>query len=267
MNTRRQALNLLIYLVLATSSAFASSFFLPSLNDGDIQPVTSTIASDLVFRPVEPSSSFGKIWGLSAGVIGSLSSTSRIQYLIGNNPSTIPGGALYLALQLPYGIAIETGLLPNINISALNVYNYGGDVRWTLSDALKYFPLDVAARIMMSWGGISYNETLSGGNLKVDTTVNTFGLNLQASKIILAVFEPYGGVGFISQSSTLTAVGTTSLFGASFPTGTTKATSSDNSVWWILGIKLHPLPVFGIGFEYDNAFGISSALAKVSLTI
>ena len=256
--------------VLATLCVLAArplwSVTLPTLQPSDIKSVLSTVASDFAFRPVQPAASFGRVFGLSAGIIGSMSSTSRITYLIGTNTPNLIGGALYLAAQIPWGIAAEIGVLPTMSLSGGQLGTFGGDIRWTFSDSRPSLPLDMALRGMFTSGSFSYSQMLSGNPISVAYSGSVYGLNVQASKRILFVFEPFGGLGFIAQNSSLSATGSTSLFGSGFSSGTTKVTGSDSSLWWIVGIAVHPLPLFSVNFEYDNMFALSSYLLKASLT-
>ena len=103
----------------------------------------------------------------------------------------------------------------------------------------------------------------------VDYKTELWGASLAVSKFFGAFrfgIEPFANVGLLHHSSSLAGSGTISLFGSSFPVGTTTVSATNSSLWLQAGALLK-LYAFGIAAEYDRMFDVSSWSAKISIRI
>jgi hypothetical protein len=214
--------------------------------------IFQTLASATAFRPVQPASSDG-IWGFSLGITALQASTNQITALIGTGTPQVYDAELSGMVQFPFGLALELGMLPTMNISGVNVGRFGGDVKWTFTDLFfSSLPFSSALRVSYTTSSLSYSQPLNGGTVNVAYNSNIVGGNLSISKKFLFI-EPFVGYGLLSHSSTLSGNGTANLFDTNFAAGTTSVTGSGSSGWFQVGVE------FKLGFailaaEYDNMF-------------
>lgn len=248
--------------IFASASAEAGQLTLPTLNQSDVDTTSKTLASDLSFRPLEPASTFGDVFGVSFGAEANTTSTSQIASLLPNGPKYIPNGSLFFALQLPLGLGLEAGIIPKITYDGVQFKEYGGAVKWTFSKLFHHSPVDLAVRGLYSNASLNFGETLDSANVNVGYTTQVYGGSLGISKTFLFI-EPYADVGLLKQSSTVTGSGTVSLFDTTFPVGTESATSSSTSPFVDVGVQLH-LTVLQLTGEYSDRFGSSAFAAKLS---
>jgi hypothetical protein len=129
----------------------------------------------------------------------------------------------------------------------------------------KLLPLDVAARVMYSSTSMSYTQTVTTPAPATDTlslSTHSFGVNVSASKKLI-ILEPFAGLGWMSQSGTLSNTGNIPLFS----TALTNSNSASNSGLWAFGGLQFKLLILNITAEYDSMMGISSESIKVGFKI
>jgi hypothetical protein len=240
------------FFILIGATGIAGPLTLPQLDPSQIDPLAKALSADVIFRPVEPASSYGHA-GFSIGVTATATDTKNIQSIIGSGTQYIPAVEAVATVQIPFGLAAELGYLPDTTYSGGTLSRIGGDLRWTLTDVMfTKFPLNVALRGMISSGHVNYNQALSGGNVNVDYKTNLSGFNVSVSRAFL-IFEPFVGYGLAEQSSTIVGAGTAQLFNTNFPVGTTSVTSAGSSSWFFAGLQVK-FGFLALGAQYDRVF-------------
>src|SRR4051812_46030159 len=73
---------------------------LQNLDQAQAESAAKTFSSSVAFRPVEPASTYGRFWGVSAGVIGSATSTGSLGQALGTpDLKVLPGADIFLGIQ------------------------------------------------------------------------------------------------------------------------------------------------------------------------
>jgi hypothetical protein len=256
-----------LVLVPAANALAAGTPTLTNLLPNQVDDVFKVFGADLAFKPVEPPSSYGKIFGLSAGVIGGITSAQPIKDSIpGTTIDYVPAANIFLGVQLPYGWGVEFGFLPQTTISSAQLRSFGGDLKWTISDALftTASPISFAVRAMYSGTKLNFSQNVSGIEDTVSFKSSSVGANLSAG-LKFGFFEPYVGAGFIHQSSTLSNSGSITLFDSSVSL-TSSLDEKNGSGWFYAGFQMTFIALT-ISAEYDSLFGVSSELFKLGLKI
>jgi len=237
---------------------------LTNLDANQTSAVLKTFGTNFAFKPIESASDFGKNWGLSAGIGGGITSGTAITDAIpGVDASAIPNANLIFGLQGPLGLGLELGLLPSVKFSGLTFNTFGADVKWNIGSGLgRLLPIDVAARLMYSTTSLSYTETIASLTDTISISTHAVGFNVSASKKLF-IIEPYVGLGFMSQSGTLSNTGTITLFNSSLTSGSSYD-SSNSGLWTFVGLQWKLL-ILNLTAEYDNIMGIGSGSLKASL--
>jgi len=258
----RLQVTLIAFLLLAelvlSSKAQASFFNFPQLDATMTDSLFRAIGSTIAFRPIEPASSLGKVFGIQVGLGATAVDASSIASITGSS-AFLPFADLQVGVSIPMGITFEFGLLPSLTLSGASFSRYGGALKWTATDTVfSALPFDMAVRVSYSSAAISGSQTLQGVNITANYSSGILGAQVLVSKNFF-VLEPYLGLGLMNHSSSLSGAGSVSLF----QTGTTAVSGSDMSAWIQAGLLLK-LAVFGIGAEYDNVLGYSSYSGKFS---
>lgn len=249
-----------------TTSAWADAIpQLQSLVESQAKVVLETFAADTAFRPVEGPSSYGRFWGVSAGVIGIATSPKKLEDALGiQNAPWIPGGDLFVGLQAPLGFGAEFGFLPKLNINGLRASKFGGDLKWN-ADAVvgPLLPVDLAIRAMLTSTTIDFDQVIQGisGSVGVKSTV--WGLNASVGRRFFYVLEPYLGLGYIHQTGKVSAAGSIPVFDTTL-TAADSWEYSSSSLWFYGGLQLRLLvPTFSV--QYDSVFGVNTISAKLAV--
>jgi hypothetical protein len=261
-------LSFLFAALLWSPPAFSEGVFtLPQLSTTQTDPVFRTLAAGFFYRPVEPASDFGALGGFSLGVAVNGVSTSAVSTIFtGMSTPFLPTAMLMGAVGLPKGITLEAGFVPSLNYQGSTFSNLAFGAKWTLTRSVfAKWPVDVALRANYTSAGMSYTQNITGGTVAVRYGSGIFSADLVAS-YPLPILEPFIGLGFITDSSSLTGTGTASLFGASFPVGTTTYSEGRAAPWLYGGVKLH-LTLVKISASYDFLYGISSWSLKAGISI
>ena len=255
-------------LLLAGPGSEALAFSPPTLTNlgsAQVDAVLTDFGANFVFRPLEPASSYGRIWGLSVGVIGSLADSSAIR---ANIPGTeglkyTPNAEIYLGAQFPLGIAAEFGFFPSLSVGGFKIHSIGGDLKWTFTDLVKAksLPVDVALRVMYAGAGLSYAQTISGVADTISYSSSSFGTNLSVSKKFL-LLEPYLGLGYLHTSSTLSDTGAITLFQSTVSL-TDSFSDTHGGIWFYAGLQF-TLLIATFSAEYDDMYGVSAGAIKVA---
>ena len=122
-------------------------------------------------------------------------------------------------------------------------------------------PFSMALRGLYTTAGIAYTQPVTGGTVNVNYSSNMYGATLMVSKSLVVV-EPYISYGLVSHNSTISGTGTATLFGGTFPVGTTSASGSGTGGMFEVGLEFK-LAVLNIGVEYGSLFGNDTYAARV----
>ena len=235
-----------------------------NLDQAQTTAVLKTFGANFTFRPIDTASNYGKNFGIAVGIGGGVTSGTAITDATGLPVSQIPNANIILGLQLPRGFAVEVGFLPKLSLSGLNFNSWGGDLKWNVGAGLgRSLPVELAARVMYSNTSMSYTQTVTTPAPATDTlslSTHSFGVNVSASKRLI-LLEPFVGLGWMSQSGTLSNTGNIPLFNTSL-TNASSYNSSNSGLWAYGGLQLKLL-ILNITAEYDSMMGISSESVKV----
>lgn len=271
MQTRRIIRTLLVGLFLtgalvSSRASQAQQFSLNTLVPSQLATVATSFGKLLSFRPAEPASDLGAIWGLYFGVGGSLSDLGALSALTQSPiPFWIPMADFQIGLGLPLGITLQAGFLPGLTLGGQSFSRYSIGVQWTATRTLLAFlPLSLAARLSYSNTSLRWNQTIAASPVTITYTSGITSLDFVASKQ-LPVIEPYLLAGLVNHGAQIGG-STSSLFGTGFPASTTVADMSTLSYRFAAGLQIKLL-ILAITPEYEFAFGSSSVNAKVAIKI
>lgn len=261
----------LLLLGFALSSAPALAASAPSLynlNASQAEEIVESFGAAQMFRAVEPPSSYGRLFGLSFGVVGTYGSAGKL------NDATpapiqdldfVPSADLFLGVQGPLGLALELGGVPRTTVQDFRIQKIAANVKWTITDLFfgDVLPVEAALRAGYGRNTFDYRQTVTVSGSPVSDTVEFDSRVLQTQLAVsyqVLVFEPFLGLGWARQSSTLSnSVATVDLFNftnaQSFEVG-------KGSFWLNAGFEMRLL-AFTLGAQYDRLFGNSSVSAKL----
>lgn len=251
--------------VTSISALAANQPTLVNLDLSQADGVMKNFGNAIAFRSLEPPSSNGKIWGLGVGIAVAGTTAKDVNALIPNaNIQTLPAADLVVALQGPYGVALEAGFFPSIAINGFSLKRFGLNARWTFTDILLRgnIPFDAALRVGFGGNNFSYSQVSGGVNDTVSFESNSLRFELAMSRKFF-VFEPYIGLGLLRTSNTLSnsAGPANPLF--SFTSASTYSNSA-SSFLFNVGTEIKLL-FFTFTPELDVAFGETTVAAKLGM--
>jgi len=253
--------------LMVSVSAFGELFSLPQLTPTQTTPVFDTLASMFVFRPIEPATGYGKIWGVGLGVSANATSTSGISSVVtGLSGSFLPAGEINAGLTVPFGLTIEGGLLPTISYQSSSFSKTSIGAKWQINKVLlTSLPFDLALRVGFTKGALSYSQTSGGPQVDVAYDSTLISANLIVSKNFV-VLEPFAGIGLVNHSSLLSGTGAGSIFGAGYPAATTSINSAAATLWMHAGLLVN-LQILRASASVDYTFNLLSFNGKVGFSI
>ena len=290
----KQKIRFISVVVLVFSATAKNSFAIsmPSLTNLDttmLKNVTHTFAAATFFKPVEPASNFGvaalssskkqggKRLGLSLGVeVGEVSALKIKDYYSGN-VGILPSAMAVAVLGLPlFGFGVEFGMLPPRTFGKFSFEQYGGNVKWTFTDLMwtKERPFHLALRAGYTVTQLGFSQTMSttiGTPLVSASGTTTVGVGFKSQVTTASLsfskefglVEPYCGVGYFSQSSSVTANGSVSIFSQSLSTSNTVTVQSAH-LHFFVGFQMQLL-LPTLSMEYLDVGGINGYALKFSL--
>jgi hypothetical protein len=254
----------IVTLILLATKAYAATPTFNNLTQAEFNKIMREFSANSSWHSVTPPSSMGNIFGLELGVVAGTTNTPDIDAIVkqtapGTDVKMIPHASLLGVVSIPFGITAEVMMLPKFDISGLTYQQYGGALKWTTG--LMVLPVNLAVRGFMTKSELTFKQTVSS----VDTTItqdgSVSGLQLMVSPKLIPIIEPYAGIGYVSATSKMTAVGSSSIFGF---TSAQSAEFKPTSTQLILGADVRLL-LIGFGFEYERSFETESLTAKFSL--
>ncbi|MGE4233768.1 MAG: DUF6588 family protein [Bacteriovoracia bacterium] len=242
-------------------SANAGAPAFTNLTPAQTDAAFKNFAAAFSFKPMEPASHYGMM-GFSFGVIASLASTSVIKDAIpgGSFPSYLPSADIYLGFQLPAGVALEGGFVPNIKAGSTKLSKQGINLKWVPTATMMMLPVSVAIRGTYSRSKISYQQTKDSVTADVTYKGSYYGANASVG-LPIPFIEPYAGIGFIHDSSTLGVSGSATFFDQNYTSSST-ANSEHTSFWFYAGAELK-LAFLTLTPQYDHMFESNVYSAKL----
>ncbi len=254
-------------LFLLSSVKAYSAITLNNLTQDDVNNISKEFASNFTHTIVAPASSYGKIFGFEAGLVGGATKTPNIQktakkFDASSNVSVIPSGGVVAGVSIPLGITGELNLVPKITTSDVTFQNASVALKWTCTALIPDAPFDLAIRVHGGSSKLSYYSVINNINTQTSWKNKTTGYNVELSKKLLFI-EPYVGMG---QVSATTDIGVNSSTNQSIFTFTTankfSASNSGSHIYGGLNLNLF---ILKIGAEYSRIMGATKAMAKLSL--
>ena len=238
----------------------------------DADKVFKDLTSAFAPTTVSGASSLGKIFGVELGLVVSASRAPNTQEVLDSYGSDfeipgIPMAGISGILTLPYGIGIESTIIPKIDIGdegSFESLNLGA--RWTITDMFPMGLLKIAVRtsLIKSSATFNYEEDTGGAlgtvNETADFDVEVFevgaviGLNFK-------VVEPYIGASDLQARGSILATGTSN-------SGTLPLLAVDEEAE-AAGLRayagvLFKLPLLRIGAEVATFEGVERGSVKIA---
>ena len=236
---------------------------LQNLNVNQANQVIENFGTALLFRSVEPPSSYADIFGVSFGFIGAVTSADQINGSLNLNPKVpaVPALDLYAGAQFPLGLAIELGFLPRLDVGDFSARRFGFNAKWTFTDVFlrDQIPFDAAFRLGYGNTSLSYAQTIAS----IQDTIKFESKSIQTQLAFsrkFGIVEPYLGLGYVRLDSTLTNTATAVdvfAFTQALSYGIKKG-----GFWFNAGAELKLL-FLTLAAEYHNTFGLSTGVAKL----
>jgi hypothetical protein len=261
------------FLILATSAQADIKF--DQITQSDLDKIANELSANFAHSTVSGASSLGKLFGVQVGLVGGMTKTPDIDSFVKRVDATQTADKVYNAaisaqVTVPFGITAEASYFPSMGSDSFKFGNMGLGVKWTFSDLLSDWPVDVAVKANVTTTTLSFKQTInnaSTGNVPVDSTVeykNTIlGYGLFVSKRLPFV-EPYLGICMLSSKSDLGVAGQGSIFNQTF-TSSQSASSSPSGTMLTLGADLSLLFI-RLGAEYSSLLGTSRYLGKLAFS-
>lgn len=246
------SLAIVCFSMLATSTSSAALPSFQNLSANDVQGVLKDFAAVTFPGNATTASSYGKVFGFEAGVIGGTAKSPNVDRLVPENVDKLPRGAFLLAASTLFGLGAEVSILP-VKVGGFD-YDYKSfGVRWTFTDLFDILPFDMKLRYQRTSASMKYSQNVSGVPVNVDYSGDSDNLSLTIGKRILIV-EPFVGFGTIRGKHDIKATGQTTIF-ANDVTVSQREGLKINDTYYFLGANVHLL-VLSLGAElakvYDN---------------
>lgn len=265
----------LFLLIHATISFAASTPTFDDLSDADFKTVAEEFSALFVHTSVTPPTSLGKVFGVEAAVIAGAAAIPGIEAISKRVDPTIdipyaPFAMLYGAVSVPFGITVETNLLPELNVGDLDLSHMGLGVKWSITDQFfSDLPFDLAIKTFYSKSEIGFSQTINTGGPAVNVDVG-FENKMHGAELLLGwdffIVQPYIGGGFVSSSSELRGVAAADPSYSLFVDDVSESKKTTvSSARWIAGCQFN-LAVLKTAIEYNNVFGNNRVAVKLGVS-
>lgn len=263
-------------LIAFANLAQAGTPLLDSITDSDFNTVSQEFSTTFVHTSVSPPTSLGKVFGVEASLVAGAHQSKRIEDLAKKfDPNAqigfIPHAMVNGMVSVPFGVTIETNVLPQLDLQGLKLKHFSGAVKWSLTDAiLPNLPFDLAVRTYYSTSEIGYNQTVPNGQFGNVNSDVTFKCNMVGGDLMFGIdlpgIDPYVGFGYVKSNATLSAHATASVPYSIFSDGVSDSKSNAvESSRIIAGVQVK-LIALATGVEYSYVFGAHRASAKLALS-
>lgn len=267
-------LSLLAFLGFGT--AFAVDIRIDNITNVQLDSVIKEFSANQYFYPVSPASSLGKKFGVEFGLVAGVTRTPDINKITHDISPTakdlklLPHGTILGRIGVPWGIGLDIGYLPKISASGVDYKQFGGALRWTITDVFfTELPLSLQARLIYAKTDVSFATTLSNastGSITVPISAaledKMSGAQLVGSKEFFGFLEPYLGLGMAKAKGTLSVSGSSTAYNISASLGAS-ASSNSSSFHYFAGFNMQGW-IFVLGADYNHLFGTDVYNAKLS---
>ncbi|RZA07920.1 MAG: hypothetical protein EOP11_06365, partial [Proteobacteria bacterium] len=134
--------------VLSSAAAFAdSNASFNNITPADYDNIVRELSANFSYSSQTGASGLGGLGGFELGLIGGITDTPEIRNIVQTkgDPSfkekRFPHAAALARVGLPAGFTLEAAIFPKVNVSDLQLSQFGGAAMWTLTDSvLQDFP-------------------------------------------------------------------------------------------------------------------------------
>jgi hypothetical protein len=192
-------------LTLLSLSALAATPEFDQLSKSDVEKLGNEFGTNFSHSTVSAPETEG-LWGVEVGVVAGQTNTPHLKKVVedangsGSDFKNLYNAALIARAHFPLDLFAEMSLLPNREISDVQVKSHSFGVGWNLGGFFN-LPLDLAIGANFSNADVSFDQQIqnaSTGGIAVDSTINikskTRVLYVGVSKR-LAFFTPYAKFG------------------------------------------------------------------------
>ncbi|MCC6137185.1 MAG: hypothetical protein IT287_01015 [Bdellovibrionaceae bacterium] len=265
---------LLIILALSCNASAASTPTFDDLSDADFDSISKDFSGMFVHTSATPPTSLGKIFGVEAAVIAGAAEIPGVESISKRFDPTLdipyaPFAMLYGAVSVPFGITIETNILPSTDVSGLDLSHYGAALKWSLTDNLfSGLPFDLAVKTFYSKSEIGFSQTVANGGPSINVDVG-FENKMSGADLVFGldfiVVQPYVGAGYVRSSSDLRGVAAADPSYSLFVDNVSESKhTSVSSARLIAGCQFN-LAMLKTSVEYNNVFGNNRLAVKLGL--
>lgn len=229
------------------------------LTSTEIEGVMTDFASNFVPTNVSGASSLGKLFGFRLGLWGGVTDTPAVSAITAGEVDQLPVLGLYARIGVPLGFSFDYSTLP-IELADFTYRFNSIGVQWTFTDLLDW-PLEMQLRANYTTAKLEWTveDALTSSTVTYDHS--SFNMALVFSKNFLMI-EPYVGIGRVSGSNDLTAVGTLTVFDASVSATETQGVDTKDT-YYLAGIDVNLL-FLQVGVEYAKNFDNKRLSARLS---
>jgi len=260
-------------LAVLTVPAFAADLELDNLSKSDLEKVGNEFAVNFSHTAVAAPETDG-LWGIEVGVVAGSTGSPKLKDVVndagadGSDFKTLYHAGVMARAHVPYDIFVEVSLLPEREISDVEVKSRSLGIGWN-AGAFFGLPLDLAIGANVSASEVSFGQTInnsSTGNTDVDSDISldskTRVLWVGASKTFLFA-TPYVKVGTAHTESEID-VDTNGGNGTIFAfTNKQKEDVETNGGFFVAGVNLQ-LAFFKFGLEVGQTNAVRRASGKIS---
>jgi len=243
-----------------STSIFAEVPALHNLSTSLADGALNDLGAALLFRSISPPSGNGRIWGLGLGVEGSVTSMNGLDAISNQSGGTLPCGDVVGDLQLPFGVGAELGWVPSITRDGASFKHWGINARWTWTRLVPSVPFESSFHVGYGTTQLGWSDaqTATGYSFKSNQTQvqAAFGEKL-------FFIEPFIFVGYVTQSSSVDAVGSVPIIQTTLAYDYSKSSSS---LWYGAGVDVRLLLV-SLGAQMDHVLGESTTAVRVGVKL
>jgi hypothetical protein len=254
--------SILILSILLFSFANFAGSDIKNLSRNDVDLIMKEFQASFYPTTVSGASSTGKVFGFEFGLVGGMLSADNLKRVTSNDVSKLPHASFYLKADTLYGLGAEVTLLP-LSIGDFKYKNFSAALKWTFTDIIPAFPVNIRARVRIAKTDIDYK----GNDGTIDYTGSidnkSSGFDLTVSKKFVFI-EPYLGFGYVTSKADFFANGSNNVF--NFQASDSVTGIKNSGVHYFGGAHLG-LGFLKLGVEYSRLFDQNRYLAKLGFGI
>jgi hypothetical protein len=183
--------------------AHAEAPVFTDLSANEVKDILKDFAATEVFTSVSPASKLGDIFGFEVGILAGAAKVPNIEKFVkeadpGTDFPVLPHAALFGAISVPMGFKFELAVLPEREMSDVELSYQAFAIQWTLNEVVP-LPVDLAFKVHRTNTTLGYTQSISSVATKVEIEDQISGLQVLVSKNLLFI-EPYAGMGLVKTS-------------------------------------------------------------------